>query len=159
MCNVLHEILPEEWLKLFGPEGCITSFLKPTGGLLIVEDYQIPAGELAHRYGFLLLNTPELKKLFNWNEADITSKNVIEETSSETRYKDRLVMHWVGQPLLKNVDVTTRRAAISQLRKTSAETVTNQQKMSDANGRDGHLYALAAQTYANASIWLDANPA
>lgn len=158
MCNVLHEIQPEEWLKLFGPEGTLTKLLKASGGLLVVEDYQIPVGELAHRYGFLLLNKLELRKLFNWSEKDLASGLMLQSTSSEPRYRDRLVMHWLAQPLLANVTNSSRRSSIEQLKVTARETVMKQQKLAGESIRDGHSYALAAQTYANASIWLDCNP-
>lgn len=158
MCNVLHEIQPEEWLKLFGPEGTLTKLLKAGGGLLVVEDYQIPVGELAHRYGFLLLNKLELRKLFNWSEKDLANGLMLQSTSSEPRYRDRLVMHWLAQPLLENVTNSSRRSSIEQLKVTARETVMKQQKLAGESIRDGHSYALAAQTYANASIWLDCNP-
>ena len=158
MCNVLHEIQPEEWLKLFGAQGTLTKLLKVTGGLLVVEDYQIPVGELAHRYGFLLLNELELKKLFSWSEDDRANSLIVRSTSSEPRYRDRLVMHWLAQPLLGNVTNSSRRSAIEQLKLTACATVMKQQKLAGESIRDGHSYALAAQTYANASIWLDCNP-
>lgn len=158
MCNVLHEVDPEDWLRLFGPQGTLTRLLKSSGGLLIVEDYQIPAGELAHRFGFLLLDELELKQLFGWTENDRTNNLVIRETSVESRYKDRLVMHWIGQPLLSNVSASSRQAAISQLKNTAGAKIKERQKSAATSGKEGHLYALAAQTYANASIWLDANP-
>jgi ABC-type cobalamin/Fe3+-siderophores transport system ATPase subunit/SAM-dependent methyltransferase len=158
MCNVLHEILPEEWLKLFGAEGTLTKLLKPSGGLLVVEDYQIPVGELAHRYGFLLLNELELRKLFKWSEKDRANSLMVRSTSGEPRYRDRLVMHWLAQPLLANVTNSSRRSSIEQLKVTACATVMTLQKLAGESIRDGHSYALAAQTYANASIWLDCNP-
>jgi ABC-type cobalamin/Fe3+-siderophores transport system ATPase subunit len=158
MCNVLHEIQPEEWLKLFGIQGTLTKLLKATGALLVVEDYQIPVGELAHRYGFLLLNELELKKLFNWSEDDRANNLIVRSTSSEPRYRNRLVMHWLARPLLANVTNSSRRCAIEQLKLTACATVIEQQKLAGESMRDGHSYALAAQTYANASIWLDCNP-
>src|SRR5690606_22969500 len=64
MCNVLHEIDPKDWLKLFQNEGVISSLLSENGILLLVEDHQIPIGEKAYQKGFLVLDTPQLKDLF-----------------------------------------------------------------------------------------------
>lgn len=158
MCNVLHELDPEQWLQLFGPDGKLTKLLKPDGGLLVVEDYQIPAGELAHRYGFLLLDEAELKQLFCWNEVDKTAGRVLRETSTEARYQNRLVMHWVAKPLLGNATAASRRAAIKGLKERSGAQISALRTSGKEGHRDGHLYALAAQSYANAALWLDANP-
>lgn len=45
MCNVLHEIPPNEWLNLFSVYSLIVRSLKNTGYLLVVEDQRIPTGE------------------------------------------------------------------------------------------------------------------
>lgn len=52
MCNVLHEIDPKDWLKLFQNEGTISSLLSENGILLLVEDHQIPIGEKAYQKVF-----------------------------------------------------------------------------------------------------------
>src|SRR5574340_436731 len=70
MCNVLHEIPPNEWLGLFNEHSLIGRSLKDSGCLLIVEDQRIPTGEMAHKLGFLVLDTPHLRTLFSVTEAD-----------------------------------------------------------------------------------------
>ncbi|MDI1279638.1 class I SAM-dependent methyltransferase [Methylobacter sp.] len=64
MCNVLHEIAPNDWLKLFNEFSLIGRSLKDSGCLLIVEDQRIPTGEKAHKFGFLILDTAHLRTLF-----------------------------------------------------------------------------------------------
>jgi ABC-type cobalamin/Fe3+-siderophores transport system ATPase subunit/SAM-dependent methyltransferase len=157
MCNVLHELPPDQWTTLFGASGKLTKLLKPDGGLLLVEDYQIPAGELAHKYGFLLLDEPELKELFCWCEADKTSGLVLREKSIEPRYKDRLIMHWITQSLVAKVTVTSRCNAIKKLHEFASEKISTLKEKKTKSSKDGHLYALAAQTYTNASLWLEGN--
>ncbi|MCP4120650.1 MAG: AAA family ATPase, partial [Bacteroidetes bacterium] len=60
MCNVLHEIDPNEWALLFGPEGDIPNLLNDNGILLLVEDQVMPIGEKAYQKGFIVLNTADL---------------------------------------------------------------------------------------------------
>ena len=70
MCNVLHEIPPNEWLSLFNEHSLIGRSLKDSGFLLVVEDQRIPTGELAHKFGFLVLDTPHLRTFFSVSEED-----------------------------------------------------------------------------------------
>ena len=70
MCNVLHEINPNDWLSLFNKDGMISSLLKSTGILFIAEDLQLPTGEMAYQKGFLVLDTHQIKELFCITEKD-----------------------------------------------------------------------------------------
>jgi ABC-type cobalamin/Fe3+-siderophores transport system ATPase subunit len=159
MCNVLHEINPDDWLDCFGStsKSILTNLLKPSGGLLVVEDYQIPTGELAHKHGFLLLNEPELKALFAWKERD--QSNFIRD-SEQGRYKNRLVMHWIAQSLLERVTASTRRAAIDTLKVNASNTIyrLRENKSADETFSRGHQIALASMTHTNADLWLEKNP-
>jgi ABC-type cobalamin/Fe3+-siderophores transport system ATPase subunit len=160
MCNVLHEINPDEWLNCFGntSKSRLTKLLKPNGGLLVVEDYQIPTGELAHKHGFLLLDESELKALFAWKEADIG--NFIRDSEQDHRYKDRLVMHWIAQPLLERVTDETRRKAITTLKDNANDAIDrlqNKSVITETFSR-GHQIALASQTFTNAARWIEKNP-
>src|SRR5207253_10002372 len=70
MCNVLHDLDPKDWLKLFQNQGIIANLLSDNGILLLVEDHQIPIGEIAYQKGFLVLDTPQLKELFKISEKE-----------------------------------------------------------------------------------------
>lgn len=153
MCNVLHEIAPAEWTTLFGSSGTLTSLLKPDGGLLVVEDYEIPAGELAHEHGFMLLNEFELKALTAWEESD--GSRFLTEESRDEKYGARLRMHWIQQPLIARITGDTRKKAIRRLQESSETAIKSQRLVASKNRKHGHAYALAAQLYANASIWLN----
>ena len=63
MSNVLHEIDPLQWINLFRQDGEITSLLNDSGILLLVEDTQVPVGEMAYQNGFIVLDTPQLKEV------------------------------------------------------------------------------------------------
>lgn len=156
MCNVLHEIEPGEWTKLFGPDGVLTHLLRPEGAVLVVEDYMIPVGELAHRYGFLLLDEPELKALFDWRELDSSKGLFLRQSSREERYVDRLVMHWISRDLCSRATSQTRVNAIRKLKSRMTEAIASIRAKTRTYA-DGHTYALSAQLYANASMWLDEN--
>ena len=156
MCNVLHEISPDEWTSLFNPQGPMMRTLAEDGYILFVEDYGIPVGERAHNYGFLLLDEGELKSLFDITEADRLERRFVRMPSTQIRYCERLVAHLVSKECAKRVSPQSRREAIRILRDRSGKDVrtylnTPPVEMTGGVGRD---YARNAQLYANASIWL-----
>lgn len=158
MCNVLHEISPSDWPDLFGPSGYLTTLLKPDGMLLLVEDYGIPVGEKAHRYGFLLLDEPELVKLFDVREADRERRRFVRQSSQEPRYKDRLVAHLIGQECLLRMSAATREQAIDALEnRMSSELDALLQQSGPASSENGRSYARTTQLLANAHVWLKGN--
>ncbi len=97
MCNVLHEIDPGKWLSVFGETGICGSFLKSSGFILLVEDTLMPMGENAHSYGFLVLDTPELKELFSIGE------NETRFIASDARGDGRLKAHCIPASCVKNI--------------------------------------------------------
>lgn len=155
MCNVLHEIEPTHWDVLFGSGGVLTTLLGADGNLLVVEDYGMPVGELAHRYGFLLLDEPELLTLFAVLESDRDGKRYLRETPSAERYRDRLVAHAVGSEFLGRYSAQTQRSAIKVLHdRMSAALDTMLSAGAISKGNEGRYYARTAQLMANAAIWL-----
>ena len=157
LCNVLHEIEPRQWTELLGASGSLTELLSPEGGVLILEDSEISAGELAHSYGFLLLKSAELKALFQWTEEDLQDRRVIRESPAEAKYADRLFLYWCERPVVERVTSSSRHVAIETLAKSSKEQMAHLASQQNKDFRSGHLYALAAQSYANASLWLQDN--
>ena len=148
MCNVLHEIPPEEWKKLFGKNGVVTCLLKPQGRLLILEDMEIPHGELAHRFGFLLLDEQHIRKLVAWTEEDS------EKTMTVTALDDRLKAHVVPAGLLGRTTTESTKAALSSLRETALEEIRRVRK-DNLSSRNGRIHALWTQLLANADLGLD----
>jgi hypothetical protein len=106
MCNVLHEIPPEDWKKLFGANGTVPRLLKARGRLLILEDMEIPHGELAHRFGFLLLDDAHLRKLMACTEADP------ERILTVSVRDDRLKVHAIPRSLLGRTTPESTKAAL-----------------------------------------------
>ncbi|WP_162253057.1 AAA family ATPase [Duganella sp. Root1480D1] len=156
MCNVLHEISPDDWILLFSPEGPMMTTLAEDGYLLFVEDYGIPIGERAHRYGFLLLDEGELKTLFKVTEMDRMEKKFVRVPSSQERYRERLVAHLVSKSCAERVSAETRRKAIQVLCDRTKNDVKAHLEAppSSEDSVAGRDYARNAQLYSNASIWL-----
>lgn len=88
LVNVLHEIPPQDWVKVFKD---ITSILAEDGRLLIVEDLKLPRGEMPHRQGFLLLTESSIRKLFGDTNREIVF---------EYKYDGRLMMASVPKSIV-----------------------------------------------------------
>lgn len=144
MCNVLHEIDPVEWLNLFQTNGIITNCLKQNGLLLLIEDQNIPVGELAYQKGFLVMDTPHLKELFQITEQDnfkFTDKN----------NDGRLKAHQINKNLLTRINEETRVNAIQAISSTAREKIIEVRKL-DKNYKNGKLHGFWTQQFANAQL-------
>lgn len=151
MCNTLHEIAPSNWLQFFGTVGTITKLLAPNGFLLLVEDQMLSVGERAHEFGYLVLDSLEIKKLFGALPEDA---DVISEGHPNPNYSDRLKAHLVPAWRVGNATADTRRAALIELKSSSLEHVqATQGKAEDA--RAGRRYAFWAHQHVNATLALE----
>ena len=151
MCNVLHEIPPNDWFKLFNEHSLIGRTLKDSGSLLLVEDQRIPTGEKAHEFGFLVLDTPHLRTLFSVKDDDIQNGFF---QSYDYRGDGRLKAHKISKELLDRLSAETRKSAIEELRETAKEKI-NTLRQADPDYRNGQLHGFWTQQFANASLWLD----
>ena len=148
MSNVLHEIDPIDWLKMFGENGFITRRLKETGLLLLVEDHQLPHGEKAYQNGFIVLDTPELKKLFHISSED---KNF----SYDDFNKDgRLKTHRIPQKYLQNATNDTRIAALQELKVNAKHKIAELRKSDEKNYKNGRLSGFWIHQLCNAELSL-----
>ncbi|MFZ6642341.1 AAA family ATPase [Undibacterium sp. TC4M20W] len=156
MCNVLHEIDPDDWIRELGKDSHVAKLLKDDGYLLIVEDYLIPVGETAHRYGFLLLDEAELKKLFGVKEKDCSENRflTLDAYESKPEKSGRLKAHLISAALVRQITSESRLETIKGVKYTAQEKIESIKKKSPASFNDGQRYALFTQLYANASIWL-----
>lgn len=149
MTNVLHEIPVAEWIALFSAGGLLARALKPTGFLLIVEDQQIPVGEMAHQHGFLLMNTNELAKLFVVSQQDRDDGNFIPYAERD----GRLTAHLVGRTLFQRVSRDTRVEAITAIRDLAMTKVSGL-RAAEKTYDNGMLHGLWTQQLANATLAL-----
>jgi predicted ATPase len=145
MCNVFHEINPKDWLRLFISGGEISRCLTPKGYLLLVEDYQMPMGEKAYQNGFLVLNTPELKKLFKITEKDADFEFGDEGSGGRLKY------HLIPKRLLLNINETSRHEAIELLSKLAGDKILEIRNR-EASYKNGNEHGFWIQQYANAQL-------
>jgi hypothetical protein len=145
MCNVLHEVDPKEWLKLFQKEGLLTGLLSENGVLLLVEDHQIPNGEKAYQKGFLILDTPQIKDLFKIFEKDNDFH------FSDHRGDGRLKAHRIPRRCLVQIDEDSRLTAIKSLSITAREKILEIREK-EKNYKNGKIHGFWTQQFANAQL-------
>jgi predicted ATPase len=145
MCNVLHEIDPKDWLKLFQNEGVISSLLSDNGILLLVEDHQIPIGEKAYQKGFLVLDTPQLKELFKISEKETDFKY------TDKKGDGRLKAHQIPKHCLIQIDEVSRLASIKSLSATARDKILDIREI-EKNYQNGKLHGFWTQQFANAQL-------
>lgn len=147
LCNVLHEIPPTHWLSLFAKTSLIRRTLASDGYVLVVEDQRIPVGEKAHQYGFLVLDTPQLRTLFGVKEQD---KGLF--VADQCR-DGRLKAHLIAKPLLERACADSRSRAVEQLHDQARKKIDEirSQNYSYANGQ---LHGFWTQQLANALMFL-----
>lgn len=150
MCNVFHEIPPTEWLTMFDNQSLIHRSLKDTGYILIVEDQRIPSGEKAHKFGFLVLDTPHLKTLFN-----VTTDDISTSLFAACDYKNdgRLKAHLISKKLLNRLSNESRKKAIEELRAIAEDSIM-ECRSKEASYKTGQIHGFWTQLFANASLYL-----
>lgn len=149
LCNVLHEIPVDRWNNLFGADGRLTKILKPSGYLLIVEVQQLPYGERAHQHGFLVLDEPQLRKLFAMGEvhaADITV---------DSRKGGWLKAHLIKRDALERYTPELRRPALQSLADHAKSEIAKYRDGTLTDHRAGKLHGFWVNQYANAILALE----
>lgn len=149
LCNVLHEIDPDAWLELFAAStGIIQRLLKDDGEVLLVEDMAIPRGEHAHKYGFMVLDTAQIRTLFSITSHDSG------EFVTDIKRNDRLKAHLISKSLLSRISRDTRDRAIEQLRTQARTKIEEIRSSSNHSFGSGRLHAFWLAQFANASLWM-----
>jgi AAA domain, putative AbiEii toxin, Type IV TA system/Methyltransferase domain len=148
LCNVLHEINPLDWVKLFDDTSVIANSLKGTGLLLIIEDYLMPKGEYAHPFGFIVLDTEPLQKLF-------CSGTGADQITVQTAREGRIKGHFIPKHLLSNVKPQTVREALLFAQRNAREKIEALRSSSEANFKTGRAHGFWVQQYANTTLALD----
>jgi ABC-type multidrug transport system ATPase subunit len=147
MCNVLHEIDPKNWVKLFSKKGSVIDCLSENGVLLIVEDQQMPVGEKAYQKGFIVLDTPELKELFEIKESDT------DFGFSDAREDGRLKAHRIPSKYLKRISKESRLSALESLHKKASDKII-EIRNKEINYKNGKIHGFWVQQYANTGLAL-----
>jgi len=149
MCNVLHEIDPNEWLRLFRKDGEVSGCLKKNGVLLLIEDCRIPVGEMAYQKGFLVLDTPQLKDLFKIEEQDTGF------SYNSSPENERLKSHIIPKHLLERITPKSRIESIKSIAETAKTEIKKIRASNYKDYKHGLLHGFWVQQLANAQLNLD----
>ncbi|WP_412986936.1 AAA family ATPase [Pontimicrobium sp. IMCC45349] len=141
LVNVLHEIPINEWTKSINT---IKKNLKPDGFLAIIEDTELPVGELPNEHGFLILGKEEMTNLLGIDTTFISSK--IE------RYKNRILCGVIKGDLLKKNNKNVLKSTLSKLKENSLNSIIEYRKSNESELSLGRLYALKANLYVNSEL-------
>jgi ABC-type multidrug transport system ATPase subunit len=152
LSNVFHEIPPSKWLNVISGDGYgISSILKESGTLLIIEDQRLSHGENAHEYGFLLFDTTEFRKLFcivpEDEEKDLYSVRVSNN--------GRLKAHYFKKSLISRITIASKEQSLKSLRSKALEEIKNIRADQNRDFKSGRLHAFWMNQYANAQLALD----
>jgi SAM-dependent methyltransferase len=145
LCNVFHEINPDDWLTTFSEQEIIVSMLKNDGYLLVVEDQRLAVGEKAHQYGFLVFDQPQFQTLFAMNGYKY---EVLDAQNG------RLKAHLIPPTYLQGITHETRTQAIRSLLQAAKQQIETMRNSKKLDYRLGKTYAFWVQQYVNASLAL-----
>jgi hypothetical protein len=132
---------------LFSEHGEIPSLLSDNGLLLLVEDHEMLIGEKAYQKGFLVLNTQEIKELFQIKEVDK------DFGFSDAKGDGRLKAHRISKHYLCRITPETRSSALSVLQNNALEKI-QETRMANVNYKNGKRHGFWVQQYANSSLAL-----
>ena len=149
MCNVLHEISPNEWIKLFKMDGIITSIIAPNGYILIVEDYFMNIGEKPHKDGFAVLDTREIMLLFCISEKEKS------EVIIDSRKDGRLKAHLIPKKFISRISHKSLLETLKSLQIRAKLEIEKIRKIKSPNYLDGKRHAFWIQQLANTVLILD----
>ena len=153
LSNVLHEIDPAKWVSEFR---AMFSVISTAGRLLILEDLQIPIGELPNATGFILMDRRACAHLF-----EIAESNVIEQRSADPLRADRLACFNIPAPLLASVSEGSLSRCLKGLNERALHAIQKRRNRPVAktaksvSQKDGHIHALHLLQYANTAIALE----
>ena len=148
MCNVFHEIDPNDWLNLFNSVTSPFKLLKDDGYLLIVEDQFLAVGEKAHAKGFLVYDELEFKKLFK-----ITANDKYKST--DYRKDGRLKSHYIPKNCINRIDAQSKKESLTILLQNSKDEIKKLRKVTPPTFKTGKLHGFWSQQLANASLALE----
>jgi ABC-type cobalamin/Fe3+-siderophores transport system ATPase subunit/cyclopropane fatty-acyl-phospholipid synthase-like methyltransferase len=147
LCNVFHEIDPTQWLNIFNEISIINQNLKESGELLIIEDYLMPQGEYAHQFGFIVLDTESLQKLFVAGDGK-------DKIRIQSERDGRIKGHFIPKPLLANVSAITIKQAVQLAQQNAKEKIEKIRTLKEHDFKSGRAHGFWVQQYANTTLAL-----
>lgn len=147
MCNFLHEIPPEDWRHhLCHAHDALTD----DGLLLVLEDQEIPVGELPHRGGFLILDIAEMRTLLQ------TTKQVQQHPVSDPRCSAIIIQREALQHANnKGEFARTLRTALEKLQDRMVREIKQlRDSPPERDHKSGRKHARLAMQHTNATLAL-----
>lgn len=139
--NVLHEIHIEYWTKTLNK---LKKSLNENGFIAIIEDTELPIGELPNEHGFLILGKEELKILLG--------KGVLFINSNIERYQNRIMCGIIQKNEMNSVNKNVLIKTLNKLKSNSLKSIIEYRNISEPALKLGRLYALKANLYLNSEL-------
>lgn len=143
LSNVLHEIIPQDWINVFND---IKRSLKPEGSLIILEDKFLSKGEHANKYGFLLLEEKQLEILLGYENEKMQTVS-----HPDAEYENRLMCCLIPKKLI-NVTTNNIKPALTSLKDETLKKAISIKETK--NLKESRIYAQYSQQFLNAVIAL-----
>uniref|UniRef100_UPI00404B1B23 AAA family ATPase n=1 Tax=Gelidibacter sp. TaxID=2018083 RepID=UPI00404B1B23 len=144
LVNVLHEIHISFWVSTFNK---LKKTLKPNGFIVIIEDIELPIGELPNELGFILLEKEEMKILLGEKISYLSSKL--------EKYKDRILCSIISSTELNQLDKATLLLVLEKLKMNSLKDIVKFRKDKSKKLNIGRMYGLKANSYVNSQLAID----
>ncbi|WP_201193949.1 AAA family ATPase [Pseudomonas fluorescens] len=152
MANLLHEVLPDNWITDIFQGSAVGSNLKKEGHVLLIEDTLLPTGELAHNLGFIMLDQSALEILFKTTQEDKDAGLFI----ANSTFNNRLQATLIGKQIFLRVDKNSIMEALKHQRTSAVNSIKNLRKNSaSASYMDGRKHAYYTQLVTNITLALD----
>lgn len=139
--NVLHEIHIEYWTNTLNK---LKKSLNKDGFIAIIEDTELPIGELPNEHGFLILGKEELKILLG-NSVSFINSNI-------ERYKNRIICGIIQKDKMKSINKYVLIKTLDQLKSNSLKSIIEYRNIPETELKLGRLYALKANLYLNSEL-------
>ena len=111
----------------------------------MVEDTQVPVGEMAYQNGFIVLDTPHLKELFCMRQSEFFV--------DDARNDGRLKCHVIPGKCLARITPESRISALEALRDTAKAEI-KRIRFAERNYKNGKLHGYWIQQLANTTLAL-----
>ncbi|SFD30653.1 AAA family ATPase [Flavobacterium phragmitis] len=144
MVNVLHEIHVKHWKESLLK---VKQSLSPNGYLAIIEDTELPVGELPNDLGFLLLDKDEMKILLG-KEINFLSPAI-------ERYKNRIICGIIDKENLNTVTKNHLIKCLEKLKDNSLKNIKEYRQLENKELGIGRLYALKSNLYVNSELAIE----
>ena len=141
LCNVLHEIRPTTWMRQMN---ALLRLLSKDGAILILEDQEMPVGEMPNDLGFIIMNATELQTLFGLKKPPVCHE------CPDERYKTRLLC--VEIPKVEGITIENVKQAVESVKRRAEAKVREFRLQATGGCRNGGAYGFYSQLFVNATF-------